>query len=84
MTSAQTYPVGHAQWAANRNMNSNVYDYKCKECTAEFNVESLLNAHIDRAHNIKYIYNCTQCSNVFCNKNDVEKHIFDGFHCIME
>ena len=75
VTSAQKYPIGHPQWAAQRNINSNIHDYKCKECTAEFTIESMLTAHIDRTHNVKYIYNCTQCNNVFSKREEVGEHM---------
>ena len=75
VTSAQKYPIGHPQWAAHKNINSNIHDYKCKECAAEFTIESMLTAHIDRAHNVKYIFNCTQCNNVFSKREEVGEHM---------
>ena len=67
------YPVGHAQWAANR--NTNTIEYKCKECTSVFTVESMLTRHISHVHNTNYNYICTQCKNVFNTSVELNEHV---------
>ena len=68
---ATSYPVGHPEWAALRNQT----DYKCKECTSVFSVESMLSAHISRDHNTNYPFTCNHCRNVFRTKEEVDEHI---------
>ena len=70
-TTTTRYPIGHAQWAANKNMS----EYKCMECTSVFTVESMLNEHINQIHNNKYNHQCKQCSNVFSSQGDMSRHI---------
>ena len=73
--SAKSYPVGHAQWASDRNRTNSDCQYKCKECAAEFNIESMLTAHMNGIHNINYIFNCPQCKNVFNNQKEVDEYV---------
>ena len=68
---ATFYPVGHPQWAAQRNQT----EHKCSECDSVFSIESMLNAHIDRDHNSNYPFTCTQCSSVFRFKKEVDDHV---------
>ena len=70
---ASGFPIGHAQWAAGR--NANAVEHKCTECPSVFNIESMLNAHISRAHNTNYGHICSQCKNVFNNQEEVNEHI---------
>ena len=71
VTSKSSYPIGHAQWAANKNGNI----LKCKECDLEFNIESMLIAHIDRVHNSNFSHACTHCTRLFNTKEEVTNHI---------
>ena len=70
---ATQYPVGHAQWAKNRNMNNE--EHRCSECPSVFTIESMLHAHISNTHNVNYKHTCPQCSNVFNTNLDVTDHI---------
>ena len=70
---ASGFPSGHPQWAAHR--NSNMADYKCSECPSVFNLESMLNAHINRTHNSNFGHNCRQCKNVFNTEEEMLEHI---------
>ena len=65
------YPVGHAQWAASRNRA----EYKCKECTSEFTIESMLRKHISREHNTNFSKNCTKCSKLFNSNEELVQHV---------
>ena len=67
------YPVGHAQWAANR--NTNTAEYKCKECISVFTVESMMTQHINSVHNTNYKYTCTHCKNVFSTNVELNAHV---------
>ena len=67
------YPVGHPQWAINRNMNQK--EHRCNECHSVFTIESMLHAHISNAHNSDNMHTCTQCSKVFTTNKDVTDHI---------
>ena len=70
-TQKTIYPVGHPQWATDRNK---ITEYKCNECTSVFTVESMLNAHITRIHNTSFSHSCTKCSNIFHTKEELEEH----------
>ena len=67
------YPVGHAQWAANRNKKT--VEYKCKECISVFTVESMMTQHITSVHNTNYNYTCTHCRNVFNTNVELNEHV---------
>ena len=70
---ATKYPVGHPQWAINRNMNQD--EHKCNECNSVFTIESMLHAHISYTHNINNKHICTKCSQVFNTNKDMNEHI---------
>ena len=71
-TSKAVYPVGHPQWAIDRNR---VMEHKCIECTEVFTVESMLNAHMKRYHNTNFSHSCTQCIKTFHTKEELSEHI---------
>ena len=75
VTSAHSFPVGHAQWASDRNKTSSENQYKCKECTAVFTLESMFNEHMNGIHNVNYSMKYTKCSNVFNSHEEVEEHV---------
>ena len=62
-----------AQWATNRNMNTN--EYKCKECISVFTVESMMTQHMISVHNSNYNHICTDCKNVFNTKEELNAHV---------
>ena len=70
-TNKTIYPVGHPQWATDRNR---ITEYNCSECTSVFTVESMLSAHMTRNHNTSFSHSCTQCSNIFHTKEELEDH----------
>ena len=70
---ANNFPVGHAQWAMNRNMNQD--EHKCNECKSVFTNESVLHAHISNTHTGSNRHNCAQCNKVFNTKEDLNQHI---------
>ena len=70
---ANNFPVGHAQWAMNQNMNQ--VEHKCNECKSVFTIESMLNAHISNIHNGNNRHNCAQCNTYFITKEDLNKHV---------
>ena len=72
VTNKTTYPVGHPQWAIDRNKST---EYKCNECTSVFNIESMFNAHMTREHNTNFSHTCTKCNQIFHTKEEVEEHI---------
>ena len=71
-TTTTKYPVGHPQWAINRNTIS---EYKCNECTSVFTVESMFNAHMTREHITSFSHPCTKCNQIFHTKEEVEEHM---------
>ena len=70
---ATGYPIGHAQWATNKNMTPT--EHKCNECNSVFSVESMLRAHISRDHNSNYNHKFKNCSTVFSSENEMNEHI---------
>ena len=70
---ATKYPVGHPQWAINRNMNQE--EHKCNECNSVFTIESMLHAHISHSHYNTNMHTCTKCSMVFNTNKDMIDHI---------
>ena len=70
---ATKYPIGHPQWAINRNMNQE--EHKCNECNSVFTIESMLHAHMSHAHNTYNMHTCTKCSKVFNKIMDMNEHI---------
>ena len=70
---ANKFPVGHAQWAMNKNISQD--EHKCNECNLVFTVESMLHAHISNMHNGNNRHNCAQCNKDCNTKEDLSKHI---------
>ena len=70
---ANTFPVGHAQWAINRNMKQN--KHTCNECKSVFTDENMLHTHMITTHNGNFRNNCSQCSIAFDSKEDLNGHI---------
>ena len=70
---ATGYPIGHAMWATNKNMNTT--EHKCNECNSVFSDESRLRAHMSKNHNSNYNHTCKNCSIVFNTNIEIIEHI---------
>ena len=70
---ANTFPVGHAQWAMNRNMKQD--EYICNECKLVFTNKTILDAHMSTKHNVNHKNNCSQCNKLFNTKEELNEHM---------
>ena len=68
-----TFPVGHAQWAINRNMKQD--EHLCNECKLVFTNKTILHAHMSNKHNANHNNNCSKCSKLFDTKESLNEHM---------